>query len=911
MAVGMIARPPRPQTQRNRPRISSAFTPRPRLLDRLNHALRLPITVIAAPAGTGKTSLLSSWVEMCPLPVAWLSVERDDSHPEAFLRALIASIQTHFPTFGRSTLTSLNGATVPSALALAASLAAELDALGQELVVILDDYEAVSDATTHHIMHELLLRLPSTTHLIIASRRLPPFPMARLRAQGAVLDISADDLRFDHQEAQALLEQTAGRAVASRLVDEALTHTEGWAVALRLLGLAWRDDAAATSVMTGLHASSRSQVLAYFLEEIYSHQPPAVQAMLLRTSILDGLTPSLCEAVANSVRGEWTGQAFVDWLASTNLLVVPVDADGVWFRHHSLLHKALQFRLQATLEPAEIETLHGRAAAWFEERGLIDKAIRHYLAAGAVDRAVRLVESHMLTLIKHEEWLRLEGWLRLLPPDRVACSPVLLIGETWIMTLRQGYSQLHGRIEQIERLLHEPVADQVTWSRAGIEAGLAALAAPVEWMAGNVEAALQRATRARLTVDASYSPLDGWATLNSGVALHLTGRHAAALDLLNVAVADGTQRDNMELVIRSLLGLTFVHWLRGDLASMEVVGEQLLRLFSRHRRLIGVGWANLFLGLSHYERNQLSEARRHLEAILAQRHEMNHMVLRSSIFTLARVNDLEGQPQAADALLDSLSELAWDTTNLVTLRLLASFRARRAARRRNAAEALRWLRDAQPTPERGAMILTEVPQLAQARVLLASGQRDDAHEALTHLAHLEHLSADFSNVPMRVEVSALSALAYDQLGDKTAAETWLEQAVRLGKPGQFTRSFLDLGPDMARLLDRWTPGEELADYVGYLLRQFAVSPSLHVATDRVMLRQRQAQARLRDPLSPREMEILDLLVRRHSYREIAHRLVISPSTVKKHIHHIYEKLDVSSRAEAIEVSQRLGLVTLD
>lgn len=911
MAVGIVARPVAGYPRLNLPRTPADFTPRPRLLERLNYILRLPVTVIAAPAGMGKTTLLSIWAETCPLPVAWLSVEASDSQPEPFLRGLIASIQTLYPAFGRSTLTALNGATIPSAHALATGLAAELDELGQELVVILDDYEAVGDPATHQIMRELLPRLPLTTHLVIASRQMPLFPMTRLRAQGAVLDVLADDLRFDHQEAQALLEQAAGRPVEPEFVDGALSQTEGWAVALRLLGLALRDDADAARVMTAPRASSHSQVLAFFLEEVYSQQPPAVQAMLLRTSILDRLTPALCEAMTDDVRGEWTGQAFVDWLASTNLLVVPVDADGVWFRLHGLLQRALQFRLQMTLEPAAIEALHGRAAAWFEARGLVDKAIGHYLAAGVTDRAVHLVERHMLTLITREEWLRLEGWLHLLPPERVACNPVLLIGETWAMTLRQGYSQLQARIEQIQHLLHGPEADQAAWSKAGIEAGLAALAAPAEWMAGNVEAALQRATRARLTVDATYSPLDGWAAFNSGVALHLTGRQDAALDLLNTAVAEGTQRGNTELVIRSLLGLAFVHWLRGDLASVEAVGRQLLPLYSRHARPIGVGWVNFLLGLGYYERNQLDQARYHLEAVLAHRHEVNHMVLRGSVFALARVDDLEGQSSAADALLDSLTDLAWDTTNLVTLRLLAAFRAHRAAWHGKAAEARRWLLEVRPTPEQGAMVLTEVPQLAQARVLVASGQRDDAREALTHLAHLEHLSVAFSNVPMRVAVSALSALAYDRLGNKAAAEAWLEQAVRLGKPGGFTRNFLDLGPDIARLLDRWTPREELADYVGYLLRQFAVSPSLHVATDRAMLRQRQAQARLRDPLSPRELEILDLLVRRHSYREIAHRLVISPSTVKKHIHHIYEKLDVNSRAEAIEVSQRLGLVTLD
>lgn len=885
---------------------------RPRLIERLNRALDLPLTLIAAPAGAGKTTLISSWAETCSSPTVWLSLVAGDDALDDFLRLLVATIQARFPEFGRSTLALLNGATLPPAHTLAASLAAELADLSQAVVVIIDDYEVVVDVATHEFMRALLPRLPSAIHLVIASRRIPPFPMARLRAQGALLDVSAADLRFDRPEAQALLEQAAGHIFAPEVVDEALRQTEGWAVALHLIGLALRDEANPSKAIDALSASSRSEALAFFLEEVYSQQPPAVQDMLLKTSILERLTPSLCEAVAGNVSGEWTGRAFVDWLASTHLLMTPVaDNDDIWFRYHSLLRTALQVRLRATARPGDIETLQRRAAAWFEQAGLVDEAIAQFVAAGAVDDAVRLVEGSMLALIAEEDWLRMEHWLRLLPPDRVASSPVLLIGDAWSVFLRQGHGFLQARFEKIEQFLQAPDTNRTTWSKAGIRAGLAALAAPMEWMSGNAEAALTRAGSARLAVDASFAPLDGWAVCNTGIALHLTDRRDAALSVLQTSLADGVHRNEPGMVSRSLFGLAYVHWLRADLANMESDGLRLLEIFSRSGQPIGRGWAHFFLGAAYYEWNRLAEARQHLEVVVDHRHEVNHSALRGSIFTLALINDLEGTPQAADALLDGLKGLAWDTTNLATLRLLASFRAQRAARYGDIAEASRWLAEAQPTPERGPMVFTEIPQLTQARLLVARGSREAAREAIEHLAHLEQLALAFSNTPRLVEVLALTALAQRRLGHEEEAGNRLARAVRLGQPGRFTRTFLDLGPDMASLLRRWTPDSGLLDYVAYLLAQFASSPSLQLAADRIAVRQSQAQSRLIEPLSPRELEILALLVERLSYQEIAHRLVISPRTVKTHAHHIYEKLAVSSRAEAIEKAQRLGLLAVD
>ncbi|MFN8483213.1 MAG: LuxR C-terminal-related transcriptional regulator [Anaerolineae bacterium] len=898
---------PLEQARFRRPPIPSDFAPRARLTRQLNKAPLFPLTIVAAPAGMGKTSAVAGWLDSADVPYVWLTLDAGASLPEAFVRRLIAAVQTRHPEFGLSILAALNALSIPASDLLAGDLALALLRLGEELVIVLDDYELIHDSATQEIVRSLIPLLPAPVHLVIVSRILPPLPLARLRAQGKVLDISADDLRFDREEAQTLLDQVAARPVGAALVDAALSETEGWPFALRLAGLALRGDAHPDTVLAALSATSIGQTIEFLLEEVYSQQPQPIQDMLLKTSILERLTPSLCDAVLGDDTAELTGQAFVEWLTRTNLLLPVDDANG-WFRYHSLLRTALEHRLRTILRPREIKTLHERAALWFADHGAVDLVIPHFLAANELEQAVRLVEANLLPLLANEEWFRIEQWLDLLPADCVAINPLLLTCKAWFVFLRQGYGFLPPLFEKIEALLQEPDGERSTWPKPAIEAFLAALACPIEWSTGDVEVALQRAKKARRAVDAVYAPLDGWAALNEGVALHLSGQHDAALDVLNAALADGTRRNEPLMVSRALFGLAYVHSLSGDLVSMEDVGLQMLQVNMKRGLRIGVGWANFVLGLIYYEWNDFDHAKRHFDAILAHRNEVNHLVLRDSICAYALINDLEGRPEAADALLNNLENVAWDTTSLNTLRLLAAFRAQRAARLGDDAGAERYLALARPESETGPMIFSEAPELAQAKILLTRGSKGAAREALEHLTHLEGLARSFSNTRRLIDIQAASALAYARLGLTAEALIRLKEAVALGEPGRFTRTFLDFGPDMARLLGELARRGPASDYVVYLLRQFAASPSLNIVADRVTVRQQHAQSQLIEPLTEREMDVLGLLVQRQSYQEIAQSLVITRATVKAHTVHIYQKLGVSSRREAILVTQRLGLL---
>jgi LuxR family maltose regulon positive regulatory protein len=864
-----------------------------------------------APAGAGKTTLLSHWLDTCPLPCAWLSLDENDSDLEAFLRLLVASVQLHFPAFGRSTLAWLSGAAAPAPGALAARLNADLIDLSEHLVVLLDDYHIIRDAATHQFVSALVTNLPGQVHLLIASRTVPTIPLARLRVQERLVEIHTGDLQFTAAEAQALLDQLTGGAIAPDMVDYLTEELEGWPVGLRLIAMSLQGGADVRLPPTLRAGPGAQLVFDFFIEEVYTQHSLPLRDALLKTSILDRLTPALCEAVVGNADPGWTGEAFLDWLQRSNVFVAPLNGERVWYRYHHLFQAALQHKLRQTLKPADIALLHHRAAAWFAGQGFVHQAIVHYLAAHETDLAVDLIERNCLVAIEQEQWLLLEHWLDLLPTDIVARNPSLLTLRGWVLFVRQGLTSLDPLFQEIESLLADPNALASSLSAAALNGLLLAVWGGPNYMAGNAALLLVRAQAARAALHGAHDVLEAWAICFEALALQLVGRLEDALHALHTTLAENLQRSDLYSARRMLFGLTFVEWHSGQLFAVERSATHFLELNAHKPWPIAAGWVHSRLAMLYYEWNQLDKARFYAEAVIAARHEVNHIAVRDSVLILALVDDLQGQPQAAEAVLDMLHQLAENTTNLFTIQLLASFRARRAVLRGDGEETLRWLHQAEPMPDAGPMVRVEIPQLTQARVLLAQRTAEATCQALEHLSHLHQLAASYSNTTRLVEILALTAIAHDQLGDQAEAIDCLQAAVALAEPGRFVRTFLDLGPELARLLSTLARQGNTTGYIADLLHQFAVSPSLQVAAGPTTIWRQQAQSQLIEPLTERELEVLDLLVQRLSYQEIALHLVISPATVKSHINHIYQKLQVNSRNGAIDVAKRLGLWVLN
>jgi LuxR family maltose regulon positive regulatory protein len=876
---------------------------------RLSQALRAPLTVVAAPAGSGKTTALRNWLEEVPLPDAWVTLDADDDTVEAILRHMIMAVQSVRPAFGRTILAALAGATAPSAKMLAVRLIGEFTELNSEFILVLDDFQTIRNPDVHELMRRLVLWLPDSVHLVVATRSMPPWPLARLRALERVVDIGAVDLLFTPPEATALLELTAGQVLAPDVAAAALARAEGWALGIRLIGVALRHRPN-VAVISQIHGDSNRDLLQYFLEEVLIHQSAPVQHSLLTSSILDRFTPALCAFVAadDPTLAAWY---MPDWLEQADLFMSALDEEPGWYRRHPLCREALQYELRKRHGPVAVARLHHRASTWFAEQGMIGEAIVHALAAGEVPVAIHLAEQHAIQLILAERWRELASCLDMLPADAAAGSTWLLTCRAWTLWQRQDLGRMSALLEQAEA--RAPQIDDALDSMPAVilRAAIDALSAAVSLFEGAPERALDQATRAREVAGDAENPLYGWAIFLEGVALQSVGQHDRALTALTEALEEGIRQRQPHLLLRALLGLTFVHYLSGHLRDMQATATRLLELNAATGLSIGMEWAHYLLGLVYYEWNQCDRARDHFGWVMATPDLVNNLVQRDSILATVMIDHIEGRAAAGEVLLARLQEIALSTNDYDTLLQLDDFRALLALARGEAGEAEHRLALANASHMHGTLAFLPAPQLIRARALLARGDTQSAANALAAARELESAVESRGHRRRLIEALAVRALAHEQLGQLAEAHEQLTRALSLAAPDDFTRTLVDLGPQLARLLGSLARHGVADGYISRLLGKFVASPTHRSAADEMAARREHGQGQLVEPLTERELTVMRMLGRRLSYAEIAEELTIAPSTVKTHVSNIYGKLGASGRKDAIVSAARLGLMYAD
>ena len=424
------------------PRIRSGWLPRPRLVEALNEAMDRELILVCTPAGFGKTTLLADWAQSAKWPVAWLCLDPEDSDPVRFWRYVVAALDRAGASVGDPVLPLIEGSAATSSRGLVTALINEFEGLPDEFALVLDDYHLVESRSFHDDLTYLLSHAPAQLHLVLSTRSDPPLPLTRLRAGDKLAELRTADLRFTPVESAALLREVWGLDLPTEALAALETRTEGWAVGLQLAALSLRerpDPDAFLAAFTGSHR----YVLDYLSEEVLERQQNRVRTFLLQSSILERLSGPLCDAVT----GRSDGQAMLEELERANLFLLPLDEERRWYRFHNLFGDLLRVRLQRG-ESGPVSELHQKAAAWFEEHGLIDEAIRHASAAGDATWAARLVEGHLDEILRRGEGVVLERWLSMLPDDVVRSNPALC--------LAQGLMQLHiGELDPVERLVEE------------------------------------------------------------------------------------------------------------------------------------------------------------------------------------------------------------------------------------------------------------------------------------------------------------------------------------------------------------------------------------------------------------------------------------------------------------------------
>jgi LuxR family maltose regulon positive regulatory protein len=901
---------------------------RPRLIERLNEGLRLhhKLTLIAAPAGFGKSTLLSAWVASCDQHAAWLSLDAADSDPARFLTYLIAALQTIAVDIGKGVLSVLD-ATRPEPPAIDSLLTAllnEISALPDPFILILDDYHVVDAKAVDHALTFLLEHLPPQMHLVITTREDPQLPLARLRSRSQLTELRAADLRFTPTEAAEFLNRVMGLPLAAEEVAALEARTEGWIAGLQLAALALQGTLAVQGqqdVPAFIHAfaGDHRYIVDYLVEEVLQRQPAPVRNFLLQTSILDWLSGPLCDAVT----GQEGGAVQLQALQRGNFFVVPLDDQRHWYRYHHLFAEVLHAYLMAE-QPDQVATLHRRASKWYEHQGSAADAIRHALAAHDFARAADLIEMAVPEMRRNRQVAAVLGWLKALPAELIHFRPVLSVYYAGALLTEGVLEGVEAHLQDAERWLDvdtnadrgerpdTPAAQRVVVNEKdfrGLAGSIAMYRAASALAVGHVTDTLKYARRVIDLVPDDNHLLRGAAAGLLGLAYWTQGDLGAAHQSYVDCMARLQRAGYISDAIGCVIALADIRIAQGRLHEAMHTYERALQLVREQTAQPGAptpvlrGTADLYVGMSqlHYERNDLTAARQHL---LRSKELGEHMGSRQNPYrwrvAMAQIQAAQGDWGGALDLLREAERL-YVSDFFPHVRPVSALKARVWVAQGEIGQALGWVREQGLSAADDLSYLREFEHITLSRVLVAQDMSDPAghsmDEAMQLLERLLQAAQEGKRAGSMIEILIVQALARQAQDDIPAALVPLERALALGEPEGYVRIFVDEGAPMAVLLAEAAQQGIAVNYVHQLLR------ALGTAEDKPPVQQV-----LIEPLSQREIEVLRLLRTDLSGPDMARELRVSLHTLRSHTKNIYTKLGVNNRRAAVRRAAELDLL---
>lgn len=864
---------------------------RPRLIKRLNEGLHRKLTLISAPAGFGKTTLVSEWLADCERPAAWLSLDEGDSDPTRFLLYFVAALQTIAPTAGDPVLAVLDSPRPPPLETVLTTLLNEITALPDAFVLVLDDYHVIDATLVDSALTFLLDHLPSQMHMVITTREDPQLPLARLRARGQLTEVRASELRFTSSEAAGFLNQGMGLDLSAEDIAALETRTEGWIAGLQLAALSMQGHQDVTGFIQSFSGNHRF-VMDYLLEEVLHQQSESIQTFLLRTSILERLCGALCDAVL--LDSSASSQVTLEYIERANLFLVPLDNERRWYRYHHLFADLLRQRLpqSSTSSPTstagDVIELHRRASVWYEANGLELEAFHHATAAQDIERVEYLIEGNGMPLQFRSAWAPVLKWLESLPRAVLDARPSLWV--TYASTLLFG-GQLPPAVEQklqaAEAALQATKPDGGTTDLIGRIASIRALLGVIRH---DAETIMTQSRRALEYLHPDNLPIRTAATMTLGHAYQLQGNRPLARQAFSdVIAASESSRESIYTTAAAIY-----------LGQLQEADNQLSLATTTYRRVLELAGdpmeamaAIAYLGLARisYQWNDLAAAQEHgqqCQRLLRQMYSTD---------TIASYDVFRAHLKLAQRDADGAAVILAEAEAFVRQHDFMHQMPEVAA-----AQVLTLLHQGNLVAAAHLAETHELP-ISQARVYLAQG---NPSTALTLLEPLRQQMEAKGWADEQLRVMVLEAIALQAQGDMQAAMQVLGETLALAAPGGFIRLFVDEGLPMAQLLTEAAARTMMPDYTSKLLTAF--ESERQKVEERSYIPVIPPAQPLIEPLSQRELEILRLVAQGLSNREISERLFIALVTVKVHNGRIFEKLQVQRRAEAVARAQALGLL---
>lgn len=870
---------------------------RKRLIHILNKGVRNELTLVSAPAGFGKTTLLIEWTRQSDLPVAWISLDKEDNDPLQFWIYLFSSIKILHPDIGDDALSLLQNSPSQSIEAILTLLINEVEQLTSQFVIVLDDYHIVTSPAIHQALIFLITHLPEQIRLIISSRTDPPFPLGRLRARGELTEIRAKNLRFTLDETVIFLKEIMKLDLSMNLSRTLYDSTEGWIAGLQIAALSIRSrDDIPEFVQT--FSSSNRYLCDYLLEEVVENLPTDIQSFLFETSILEQLNAGLCDSVTNHT----DSQAILEKLEKDNLFIIPMDDHRGWYRYHQLLVSSLRFRLNQK-QPQKIPELFERAAIWYEENGYFVDSINSFFAASNFSQAARLINQIAIDMVYGGELGLVLSWLDRLPKEVLSNQPALLVYRAWSLisselhleVAEECLRQAESVLQDIESHAPPETGCQMTKSLRGAICYMYSFLARLK---GNMQSAIIYAQDALRLLPVNDFIWRSGASWNLAEAYRYSGEVDQWGHALNEAITISRASEKLGAMLLAMDNLAELQVVQGQLYLAERTWNQALkhadeRLDGKQSLIACTVYAGL--GWLHYEWNNLDTAKNHLLTALelAKRGGIMEITLEGNI-SLARLMYQQGEGEAAIHLLHDLEPIIQTRAETKHAIRAKAYLAIWEYFLGNHEYFYNWVHTRQLSPDDKPVYSRESEYFILSRVMILEGRIE---EVLRLLQRLQESGRASGRVLTEIKSLVLQAVALEQQGETAKAFILLERALSLAEPGGFVRTFIEASNFMFGLLNKYAARSPRQDYLNRLLSAY----------DGIVVQTSKVQS-LVDPLSERELEVLRLVAARLSSREIANELNISINTARTHIKNIYSKLDAHNHSEAAIRAQAMGLL---
>ena len=903
-------------TKLHRPSTPATWIQRPHLVQKLNEGLHLnrQITLVSAPAGFGKTTCISEWINAIDVPVTWLSLDMGDDDPGRFFTYFISALQKVNRDLGQEVEAVLRAGQVPPSEVVSTILINDILSLEEHFLLVLDDFHAIQDRFILEVLEKLIANLPQQMHLVLVTREDPPLPLAQLRASNRLTEIRARDLRFSNQDIEHFLNETMGLSLSNADIDTLANKTEGWIVGLQLAGLSMRDRDEPSGFITSLSGSHRF-ILSYLTEQVISHQPEEIQYFLLQTSILDKLNGELCDAVT----GRADSRVMLEKLFNANLFLIPLDDEGGWYRYHHLFADLLR-TLQKTRQEVKTTELHQRASRWFSQAGMVGEAIEHALAAEDYGLAVGLIESHAMKTIMQGYIKTVSTWAQAIPDEWSSRSPRTNLALAWTYLLRGDYAQASPYLERLQSIPGEDPSLIAEWL---------ALQSLILYNQGQAMESKDMALKALEAVPKQDSRVRSLAQYALASAYWLLADYPNAIDAYRISIQYGRAGKNPMAETLSTVALAGMLHEHGQLQQAFEIASQAVERIERSDTLLPIS-AVVYaaLGDVHYQWHQLTQARDYFQRALhlSALGGSNTVTIFCHVL-LSRLSQLEGDLETATREIQKAANLVPVEAPEYTMQEVVSQQVciYLAHDRPSAAEMAlqrygfsfddRFLcPDLQP--DTSISYATGLLYNSSLRILLYQARAGNDPARLKSGIELASLlirgAIEAKQLLIALETLLLRAQMHATLDEHQASQTDYVNALELAQPEGFIGVFVEHGQPVAKALaDLYKRGrlESLrAGYIERILEAFSRTHPSHGEKPAPTPLSGSGPTPLIDPLTDRELDVLRLMAEGLKYKEIAEQLFISQNTVRYHVKAIYGKFSVNNRTQAIEKARQLQIM---